>query len=104
MNQDELGLASAPHLSAALDEKAISHLHDVGLVNGVHALAAIVPGILEGIFRHSCTGIPCDDLDMGDTLSGCVGTLPLLHWQFCDALDISDAFNMCYMIHDDSMW
>ena len=58
---------SAAHLSAALDEEAVGHLHDVGLVDGVHALAAVVPRILERILCHPCAGVPRDDLYIATT-------------------------------------
>lgn len=47
---------------AALDEEAISHLHDVGLVYGCHLVSVVISCILEGILSHSCTGNPGDDL------------------------------------------
>ena len=50
------------YLSAALDEEAICHLHDVGFVNGVDALAAIVPRVLEGVLCYACAGVARDDL------------------------------------------
>lgn len=47
---------------AALDEEAISHLHDVGLVHGCHLVPIVVSSILEGILSHSCAGNSGDDL------------------------------------------
>ncbi len=50
------------HLSAAFDEEAVCHLHDVCLVNRTDFLAAVVLSILEGILCHAGAGNPCDDL------------------------------------------
>ena len=60
--QQHLILKPAANLSAAFDEEPICHLHDVGLVDGVHTLAAIVACIFEGVLRHTCACIPGDDL------------------------------------------
>ena len=48
--------------SAALDEQAISHLHDVSLVHCCDLVTAIVTGILKGVLSDPCTGNSCDDL------------------------------------------
>lgn len=63
---------NAAHLSAALDEEAVGHLHDVGLVDGVDALAAVVPRVFERVLCHACGGVPGDDLaqQQADYLQG----------------------------------
>lgn len=48
--------------SAALDEKTISHLHDVCLVHSRHLVSAIVMSILEGVLSHTGACNPGDDL------------------------------------------
>ena len=44
-------------MSAALDEKTITHTHDVGFVNSRHPVATVSLGILEGKLGHSVTQI-----------------------------------------------
>lgn len=48
--------------SAALDEQAISHLHDVSLVYSCNLMTAIVTGILERILSNPCAGNSRNDL------------------------------------------
>lgn len=48
--------------STALDEEAISHLHDVGLVDSCYFVPVVVSSILESILSDSCAGNSGDDL------------------------------------------
>lgn len=49
-------------LAAALEEEAISGLHDVGFVNRCHLLTAVLAGVLKGILGDTCGCRACDDL------------------------------------------
>jgi hypothetical protein len=57
---------SAPTLLHALQEEAIAHLHDVGLVHGGDALAAVLPRVVEGEARDAGRGLVGDDLQALD--------------------------------------
>ena len=61
-------LRPAAYLSAAFDEQPICHLHNVGLVDGVHTLPAVIACIFEGVLRHTCACISSDHLHRRQTL------------------------------------
>lgn len=81
INGEKYGL----HLSAALDEEAIRHLHDVGLVDSADLSARIVARILEGILCDTCAGVPRDDLAPTKKLSEHILITPVLALQIMRA-------------------
>lgn len=56
--------AAHPDFSAAAQEEAVSHLHDVGLVHRGHLSSVVVHCILEGVLCHSRAGHSCDHLQV----------------------------------------
>ena len=54
------------HLSAAPEEEAVRHPHDVRLVNSGHSTAVVLLCILEGVFGHPRGSLSRDELDALD--------------------------------------
>ena len=62
----DVGISARRPSRTHLEEQAVAHLHDVGFVDGGHALAAVLARVLEGEPRDARRGLLGDDLQALD--------------------------------------